>query len=430
MVRMTDLRTSPAVPAWDLTDRLHKALRVADLDVKEMATVLGVHRNTVSNYLSGRTEPTRAVLIAWALRGALRLAAQRSINHRPRERAGQGRSPYQMVSFQGRVVQRMLVGGSQQVDVRARMSAMRRVERDTPERPDQPVTTNTLRPHVGRYLHGRHQRGEISRRTADNLECRLHGLEVSFGNRPVNQLGRRAIERWLATIGHHSPATRRAYLSTVSVFCRWLVREGVLRSDPTADIVPVREPRSVPRALAASDVARVLAAVPNSRGATIVWLMVGLGLRCAEVAGLELADYDPVARIVTVTGKAGHQRAVPVPAEAARQIDLYVAEVGLRAGPLIRSFNNPAVGLSGHAISVLVARWMSTAGVKHRSRDGVSAHAFRHTAASDVLDKCHDLRVVQAMLGHAHLSSTAIYLRRANLGQIREAMEGRTYRAA
>jgi site-specific recombinase XerD len=76
-----------------------------------------------------------------------------------------------------------------------------------------------------------------------------------------------------------------------------------------------------------------------------------------------------------------------------------------------------------------VQQWMVDAGLKRRPRDGVSAHSLRHTCASDVLDACHDLRVVQQMLGHQHLATTAIYLRRADLSQMRDAMAGRRYRA-
>lgn len=58
-------------------------------------------------------------------------------------------------------------------------------------------------------------------------------------------------------------------------------------------------------------------------------------------------------------------------------------------------------------------------------RDELLAHALRHTAASDVLDACRDIRVVQQMLGHQSMATTQIYLRRADLGRMREAMEGR-----
>lgn len=51
---------------WDLLDRLHKALRVGHLNATTLAEHLGVHRNTVNNYLSGRTKPDRRTLMAWS----------------------------------------------------------------------------------------------------------------------------------------------------------------------------------------------------------------------------------------------------------------------------------------------------------------------------------------------------------------------------
>lgn len=138
-------------------------------------------------------------------------------------------------------------------------------------------------------------------------------------------------------------------------------------------------------------------------------------------------DYDPAAATIEVTGKGLHERVVPVPGEVAAVLDRYLSTVGVMSGPLIRSSRIPSRGLSAETISTYVSRWMADAGVKVGRWDGRSAHALRHTAASDVLDVCGDLRVVQAMLGHEHLSSTSIYLRRAKLDQLRAAMEGRDY---
>jgi site-specific recombinase XerD len=121
---------------------------------------------------------------------------------------------------------------------------------------------------------------------------------------------------------------------------------------------------------------------------------------------------------------------LPVTTALARVLDDWSAVAGVGAGPLVRQERRRNERLSAETISTYVSRWMRTAGLKRSRWDGRSAHALRHTAASDVLDACHDLRVVQAMLGHEHLSSTSIYLRRASLGQMREAMEGRGYLAA
>lgn len=285
----------------------------------------------------------------------------------------------------------------------------------------------TLRPHVNTYIGGRVERGEVTRSSGRNLAFRLEGLIATFGARPLERFGPATIDRWLRKVGHLSPATRHAYVCTVKDFCRWMTEEGLVRRNPAEQIRHVRLPRSVPRALRSADVRCVLDALPDDRARAIVWLLVGLGLRCCEVARLEMGDYDTVNGTVTVTGKGSDQRVVPVPTEARVAIDRYVA-AGRSTGPLIRQVSDPNCGLAPHTISVMVARWMRQAGVKRRAHDGVSAHAFRHTAASDVLNQCKDVRVVQQMLGHKHLPSTAIYLSRAHLGQLREAMEGRDYR--
>lgn len=93
-----------------------------------------------------------------------------------------------------------------------------------------------------------------------------------------------------------------------------------------------------------------------------------------------------------------------------------------RAGPT----PTPA-GISPPCTSGRVAKWAKLAGIKDHRWDGVSAHALRHTAASDVLERSNNLQAVQEMLGHADLATTSIYLRRVAAGRLREAMEGRKY---
>lgn len=278
-----------------------------------------------------------------------------------------------------------------------------------------------------RYLAERIARGEIGARTAKGMRYSLRSFDRSFGARPLGQLKRRAVLRWLEQVGHLSPATRRNHLSAVRGFCRWLVNEGLIGEDPTAGIDRVRQPRSVPRALRHQDLARLFAALPDLRAQLIVTLMLEAGLRCVEVSRLDWEDWDPVAATITVRGKSGHERVLPVTTTLGRVLDAWSAEAGVVAGPMVRQARRRNQRLSAETVSTYVSRWMSLAGLKRGRWDGVSAHALRHTAASDVLDACQDLRVVQAMLGHQHLATTSIYLRRASLGQMREAMEGRTY---
>jgi site-specific recombinase XerD len=279
------------------------------------------------------------------------------------------------------------------------------------------------------YLRDRVLRHELTPLTARNHRSALGAFAVIVGEVTCEEVSYHHVERWLVSRRFLCASTRRSQFSALRSFFRWLQRRHLIDRNPTDDVPAPKNPRSVPRALAVDDVARLLAACPDHRARAVVWLMVGLGLRCCEVAHLELGEWDRGRDLITVTGKGEHQRTLPVPAEVSAALAAYILQHPALCGPVVRSYRRPNDGLEPDTISHMVQQWMVDAGLKRRPRDGVSAHSLRHTCASDVLDACHDLRVVQQMLGHQHLATTAIYLRRADLSQMRDAMAGRRYRA-
>lgn len=289
---------------------------------------------------------------------------------------------------------------------------------------------STLRAEWDRWLSERYRAREINAKSHTVLRARFRDLGAVHGDRPISTLDRQTMRRWSRQVGHLSAPTRRAYLSTVSGFCRWAVAEGLLDSDPTVGVARIREPRRVPRARPAADIARILDVARDPRSRLIVLLMVGMGLRCLEIARLQVGDYDRHTQTMLIHGKADNERTLPVPSSVATAIDEYRDRIGWLAGPLVCSVSSFRYGISAHYVSQLVTSMMYSAGIKRRPGDGVTPHALRHTAASDVLDMCHDVRLVQNMLGHGSLATTQIYLRRASLGQLREAMAGRSYDAA
>jgi integrase/recombinase XerD len=212
---------------------------------------------------------------------------------------------------------------------------------------------------------------------------------------------------------------------------RWLLACGHLDSDPTLRMVRVREPRRVPRALSPGDVARLLDACESPRERFVIRIMVTLGLRRIEVARLHTADIDWDRRLLHVRGKADNERVLPLVDDAVDALRDYLAWRGDHPGPVLEQFNGRSrptgASLSAPYIGDIASRVFDRAGVKRGPWDGNSGHALRHTAASDVLDRCGNVRTVQAMLGHVSLQSTQIYLRRASLDQLRDAMSGRTY---
>ena len=286
-----------------------------------------------------------------------------------------------------------------------------------------------LRTLAAAYVTGRVQRGELGANSGRVIAERLKTFTDMFERTNPVDITRQDMLEWQASIGHLAPASRRAYVSAVSKFCRWLVVEGHMPTDPTVALEKVKEPRRAPRTLSPDQVAAVIDTCATVRGKAILSLMVGCGLRCVEVSNLDLADVDLTAATVLVRGKGGHERILPIPDFSFCALAKYLDERGWIAGPLFL-----AVGSKGLRDRRLSARWVSkrtaqimhAAGV-HQPWDGRAAHSLRRTAASDVLDRSHDIRLVQQMLGHANVGTTERYLRYRDLDQLRAAMEGREY---
>lgn len=269
-----------------------------------------------------------------------------------------------------------------------------------------------MRLSVERYVSDRLARGEIGAATARQLRWRLSTLVRLFPELEVSALEREHVVAWARTIGWQRPASRRAYLSTVRTFVRWAIDEELLEVDPTARLGRVREPRREPRALSEGQMAQLKLALPDDRARLVVALMSRLGLRCVEVARLGVQDWDTAQRTLRLRGKADNERLVAVPDDV--RALLFAHLHGRSDGPLVD-------GMAA-TLSRQVSTWMDAAGLKAGPHDGVSAHALRHTAASNAYERCRNVRVVQELLGHANIATTDRYLRRANLDQQRAAL--------
>ena len=284
----------------------------------------------------------------------------------------------------------------------------------------------TMKTLTHRYVLERRRRGELGPHTWRVHDSVLRRFAVTVGTKPPRKLSRRDIDRYLETVGHLAPATRRNRVSIVRGFCRWLADNGHVSSDPMHGLRPPRPPRSVPRALSREQVTAALGAAGDQRSRLVIVLMVQQGLRRAEVAGLQVGDLDIAHRQMRVVGKGGHERFVWITDETVRELKLYLDEHPASDGPLIRSYLCPHCPVGATYIGRIVARALYAAGVKHAPRDGISGHALRHTAATDMLRHGAHVRDVQAVLGHAHLVTTERYLPRL-VGTLEQAMEGRTY---
>jgi integrase/recombinase XerD len=211
-----------------------------------------------------------------------------------------------------------------------------------------------------------------------------------------------------------APSSIARRLSALRGFYRHLVREGGLARDPTEHLDSPRATRPLPRALSI-DSTRSLVEAPDTRrpagvrDRAVLELLYATGMRASECLGLGLEDLNLAAGYVICTGKGGKQRLVPVGAEALEWMRRYLREVrplDTRRRDPGRVFVNPRGGpLSRQSLWTIVRRAATAAGLKRR----VSPHVLRHSFASHLLEGGADLRSVQAMLGHADISTTQIY---------------------
>lgn len=276
-----------------------------------------------------------------------------------------------------------------------------------------------------RYV--RHRRATAAPLTIRTERCILLGFATACGNRNIMAVGRTTIEKWMASIRHLAPTTQRARFTVVRGFFRWATRERIIPRDPTDGLAAPKVPRRPHRALNHDQAASLLDACRDSRDLLIVLLGLQLGLRRAEIASLRLEDIDFAEHVLTVTGKGGHARTLAIPDELRHALDRYLRDRPAIHGPLIRGDLKPSDPVQPVWVGRAVTRVARDAGVKRAAWDGVSAHALRHTAGTDVARTTGgDVVAVRDFLGHANLATSQTYVA-GDPERLREAIEGRRY---
>ena len=197
-------------------------------------------------------------------------------------------------------------------------------------------------------------------------------------------------------------------------FYRFAVREGRLEADPMENLRPPRAFKALPRFLTTAQVDRLLASPDVSvplglRDRAILEVLYATGLRVSELTGLRPADVDLVVGIVTAFGKGRKERLVPLGREAQGWVGRYLAEARPvlargRASPAL-FLNHRGGRLSRMGLWGIVRRHAVASGVERV----LTPHVLRHSFATHLLERGADLRALQAMLGHADISTTQIY---------------------
>lgn len=230
----------------------------------------------------------------------------------------------------------------------------------------------------------------------------------------------------------YSPATVARVLAAVRGFHRYLLREEVVREDPASPIGSPRSPRALPKALNQAEVESLLAAVPadgpgSLRDRAFLETLYAAGLRISELTALDVDDVDLEDRTVRCIGKGSKERIVPIGRPAAAALARYIAE---SRAALVRGRSEHALFVNSRGRRLtrqgcwkLLKKYADLAGLRRR----VSPHTLRHSFASHLIEHGADVRDVQELLGHASVSTTAVYtlLHRDKIREIYESAHPR-----
>ena len=244
----------------------------------------------------------------------------------------------------------------------------------------------------------------------------LEGAEALIGDLVV------ADGRALAGLGKAwadlAPASLARKCSALRQFFAFAQDEGLRADDPSPALPRPRTRRPLPRLLTHSEVDSLLRRAEDEAAAdkpeavrmlALLELLYGSGLRATELVALPLAAVPRDAPFITVTGKGGAQRMVPVSTRARQAMSRWlVLRLELRAGAGKHLF--PSRSQQGHLTRVrlfqLLRDLAARAGIDPAK---VSPHVLRHAFATHLLEGGADLRVLHTLLGHADIATTQIY---------------------
>lgn len=246
--------------------------------------------------------------------------------------------------------------------------------------------------------------------------ARLCNFLDGRGRRQVDGVGPEDLTEYLLHLADEglSPRSRARALVAVRGWFRFLVGDQLLDRDPTETLAAPRFGRKLPEVLGEGAVEALLAAPPldtprGLRDSAMLEVLYASGLRVSELVNLSLRDVNLTAGYLRVTGKGRKQRMIPLGEVAADRLAHYIDQA--RPG-FVRNASEKAVFLTGRGRPMtrqgfwkLLRRYAAAAGI----RESISPHKLRHSFATHLIERGADLRAVQAMLGHADISTTQIY---------------------
>jgi integrase/recombinase XerD len=242
-------------------------------------------------------------------------------------------------------------------------------------------------------------------------------MELQYNSLPPSRVELHHLTSFLAWVNELglSARSQARIISGIKSFYKFLLLEDVIETDPTTLLETPRIGRKLPEVLNHEEVELILAEIDLSspagrRNKAILEVLYGCGLRVSELTELRLSHVYFDQEFIRVTGKGNKERLVPIGRIALKEIRNYLPDRNSlpriqRDHEDILFLNRRGRGLSRIMIFTIIKDLAAAAGIKKN----ISPHTFRHSFATELIDRGADLRAVQEMLGHESILTTEIY---------------------
>lgn len=260
--------------------------------------------------------------------------------------------------------------------------------------------------------------------SVNTLEAYLSDVEkladyatVDLKGRAATALSQQDISCFLGFLNELglSAASQARILSGVKGFFKFLLLEEAITVSPAELIETPRQGRKLPDTLSHEEVMQLIGAIDRSkpegeRNRAMLMVLYACGLRVSELVSLRLTDLHFSEEFIRVRGKGDKERLVPISPIAAEQVTRYIELVRVHTEPKPEHqdtlfLNRRGAKLSRNMVFIIIKNLAQVVGI-HKQ---ISPHTFRHSFATVLVENGANLRAVQAMLGHASITTTEIY---------------------
>ena len=220
------------------------------------------------------------------------------------------------------------------------------------------------------------------------------------------------LRAYFAGLDNLSAGTRARKQASLSAYCRWAVRNGLIEGNPLGRLERVRQPSPPPRAISRAQFNKILAQAENPRDRLLLRLLFETGLRISEALSIHVEDLDlrKDDEHLTIIGKGGKQRTLLLDDPALlRELRAYLKKMGLERGLVFRAEKNgTGEALRYQSVQEKWAGYCGKAGV-HATLDQV-----RHAHATELVNDGVSLATFRKRLGHRHIQTTLRYAEKSD----------------